>query len=205
MRSCATKVCAPPSWAAQICRGASLSSSPGRDPVASPQRRETLRQPARKGGNFPQSTQEGGSFERIIHIPLPRESRKRGYADARSRGCADARCPGGAWHTGPRRRVAHRAAQARGTQGRTGAWLAGPHRRVACRAAQARGTQGRAACGYYQRPRRTFSTATAAGPAVEVRRIVSPSRTAVAPTASSRLRSDGAMPPSGPTTSTTSR
>ena len=56
----------------------------------------------------------------------------------------------------------------------------------------------------HQRPRRALTTARAAGPAVEVRRTVSPRRTAVAPAAASASSSSGAMPPSGPTTSTIS-
>ena len=50
-----------------------------------------------------------------------------------------------------------------------------------------------------------MSTATAAGPAVEVRSTSGPRSTAVAPARVSVSSSSGAMPPSGPTTSTMSR
>src|SRR5207248_10043445 len=56
----------------------------------------------------------------------------------------------------------------------------------------------------HQRPSRTDRTDSAATPAVEVRRTVSPSRTGTAPAATNTASSSGAIPPSGPTTTTTS-
>ena len=54
-----------------------------------------------------------------------------------------------------------------------------------------------------QRPA-ALSTASAAGPALEDRSTVSPSRTVRAPAASNAATSSGVMPPSGPTTTRTS-
>src|SRR5690606_27058267 len=55
----------------------------------------------------------------------------------------------------------------------------------------------------HQRPIRALSTASAAGPAVEVRSTSVPSRASTAPDCRSLSSSRGATPPSGPTTSVT--
>src|SRR6478609_816490 len=59
--------------------------------------------------------------------------------------------------------------------------------------------------GLHQRPMAALTTASAAGPAVEVRSTVEPRRTISAPTAARRSSSSVAMPPSGPTTRRMSR
>src|SRR5262249_7111562 len=61
--------------------------------------------------------------------------------------------------------------------------------------------RGTAWAGQVQRPARTDSTASAAAPAVDVRRMLGPSRTALAPAARNAVSSPSDNPPSGPTTS----